>query len=127
MIPLRLTGWFACALMASSSASASGEDGSGVQGLISLSPTCGGPQREGDTPCKAPYEGAELRLLSGSGATVATARTTSDGRYLLSAPAGHYRVVVMTPIRITRCQSPDVVVTEKKFSVVDIECDSGMR
>ena len=122
-----LKGWLACALIASGAASASGDAGPGVQGVVTLSPTCGGPQREGGAACEAPYAGAEVRLVSGNGATVAAARTTTAGRYLVSAPAGHYRVMVTTPIRFTRCPSPEVVVTEGKVSVVDVECDSGMR
>ena len=88
---------------------------------------CGGPQREGGAACEAPYAGAEVRLVSASGATMATARTTTSGHYLFSAPPGRYRVMVTTPIRLTRCPSPEVVVTEGKVSVVDVECDSGMR
>ena len=126
-----LKGWLACALIvsggASGAASASGDAGPGVQGVVTLSPSCGGAQREGGAPCEAPYAGAEVRLVSGNGATVAAARTTTAGHYLVSAATGHYRVMVTTPIRFTRCPSPEVVVTEGKVSVVDVECDSGMR
>ena len=122
-----LKGWLACALIVSGAASASGDAGPGVQGVVTLSPTCGGPQREGGAACEAPYAGAEVRLVSASGATMATARTTTAGHYLLSAPPGRYRVMVTTPIRFTRCPSPAVVVTEGKVGVVDVECDSGMR
>lgn len=68
-----------------------------------------------------------MRLIAGSGVIVASARTSSDGRYLLPAPAGTYHLRVMTPVKITRCPSPEVAVTQKKISVVDIDCDSGMR
>jgi len=122
---LRLLACMTTALIAAG-AVAAGSD-SGVHGVVTLSPTCGGPQREGDAPCQAPYADAEVRLISASGATVASTRTSSAGHYLLFAPVGHYRVQVTTPVRITRCPSPDVVVEEKRMNVVDIDCDSGMR
>ena len=123
--PSRLRGWLTCALIATGAAAASGGS-SGVQGAVTLSPTCGGPQREG-VACNAPYADVELRLLASDGAAVASTRTSATGHYLMAAPAGRYRVQVMTPVRITRCPSPDVLVVAKQTSVVDIECDSGMR
>ena len=124
-LPSRLMGWLTCALIATGAAAASGGS-SGVQGTVTLSPTCGGPQREG-VACNAPYADVEMRLLASGGATVASTRTSAAGHYLLAAPAGRYRVQVMTPVRITRCPSPEVVVNTKETSVADIECDSGMR
>ena len=124
-LPSRLVGWLTCALIATGAVAASGGS-SGVQGSVTLSPACGGPQREG-VACTAPYADVELRLLASDGAAVASARTSATGHYLLAAPAGRYRVQVMTPVRITRCPSPEVVVVAKQTSVADIECDSGMR
>ena len=123
--PSRLVGWLTCALIATGAVAASGGS-SGVQGSVTLSPACGGPQREG-VACTAPYADVELRLLASDGAAVASARTSATGHYLLTAPAGRYRVQVMTPVRITRCPSPEVLVVAKQTSIVDIECDSGMR
>jgi hypothetical protein len=125
-IPSRLVGWLGCALILTGAVSASGEGRSGVKGVITLSPACGGPQREGNS-CSAPYPNVELRLISGSGATVASTRTSSAGDYLLPVPAGKYRVVVAPSVRFTRCPSPEVVVEDKQVSVIDIDCDSGMR
>ena len=124
-LPSRLMGWLTCALIATSAAAASGGS-SGVQGTVMLSPACGGAQREG-AACNSPYADVELRLLASDGAAVASTRTSANGRYLLAAPAGRYRVQVMTPVKITRCPSPEVLVVAKQTSTVDIECDSGMR
>ena len=99
-LPSRLVGWLTCALIATGEVAASGGS-SGVQGSVTLSPACGGPQREG-VACTAPYADVELRLLASDGAAVASAYTSANGHYLLSAPAGRYRVQVMTPVRITR-------------------------
>ena len=123
--PSRLLGWLTCALIATGAAAAS-SGSSGVQGMVTLSPACGGAQREG-VACNAPYADVELRLLASDGAAVASTRTSATGHYLLAAPAGRYRVQVMTPVKITRCPSPEVLVIVKQTSVADIECDSGMR
>jgi hypothetical protein len=128
--PSRLMGWLAGVLTAIGAAFVScaggASAGSGVQGAVTLSPACGGPQREG-VSCNSPYADVELRLMTDGGAMVASTRTSATGRYLLAAPAGRYRLQVMTPVKITRCPSPEVVVVAKQTSVVDIECDSGMR
>ncbi len=123
--PSRLLGWLTCALIATGAAAAS-SGSSGVQGTVKLSPACGGAQREG-VACNAPYADVELRLLASDGAAVASTRTSATGHYLLAAPAGRYRVQVMTPVKITRCPSPEVLVIVKQTSVADIECDSGIR
>ena len=123
--PSRLLGWLTCALIATGAAAASGGS-SGVQGTVTLSPACGGAQREG-VACNAPYADVELRLLASDGAAVASTRTSATGHYLLATQAGRYRVQVMTPVRITRCPSPEVLVVARQTSTVDIECDSGMR
>ena len=123
--PSRRFGWLTCALIATGAAAAS-SGSSGVQGTVTLSPTCGGPQREG-VACSAPYADVELRLLASDGSAVASTRTATTGHYLMTAPAGRYRVQVMTPVKITRCPSPEVVVVARTTSVADIECDSGMR
>ena len=97
-----------------------------MQGTVTLSPSCGGPQREG-IACSAPYADVELRLITSAGAVLGSTRTSATGHYQLTVPAGRYRVQVMTPVKITRCPSPEVVVVAKQTSVADIECDSGMR
>lgn len=124
-LPSRLMGWLTCALIATGAAAAS-SGSSGVQGTVTLSPSCGGPQREG-IACSAPYADVELRLITSAGAVLGSTRTSATGHYQLTVPAGRYRVQVMTPVKITRCPSPEVVVVAKQTSVADIECDSGMR
>ena len=124
LAPYLLAG-LSCTLLAIG-ALAAGAAPTGVQGTVTLSPACGGAQREG-TDCKAPFADVELRLIADSGAVAASTRTASTGHYLLSAPAGHYRLQVMTVIKLPRCPTPEVVVRPQTVSVVDIDCDSGMR
>jgi hypothetical protein len=107
-------------------ASGGGAANSGVEGTITLSPAGGGPQRE-SASAQAPYAGVEVRLVGHGGAVVASARTSPAGHFVLPAPAGTYQLQVMTPIKFTRCPSPAVQVAQQQVSVVDIDCDSGMR
>lgn len=122
--------WLSCAAIAACgttvSVTTAGAGPSGVQGGVSLSPTCGGAQREG-TDCRAAYADVELRLLSASGEVVASARTSADGQYRLPAAAGRYRLQVVGRAKPMRCPVPDVVVSDGAFSTVDISCDTGMR
>jgi len=119
--------FFSLGLVVITSCAAAAAGGrSGIQGAVTLSPACGGAQKEG-TDCRAPYADVEIRLLADSGAVAATARTTSAGGYRLYAPAGHYRVRVMTPIKLPRCPTPEALVTDGARTIVDIDCDSGMR
>lgn len=98
-----------------------------VEGTVSLSPGCSGPTREGTASCRVPYADVEVRLLAGNGAMLTGVYTSAIGRYRLTAPPGHYRVQVVTPTKITRCPMPSVTVTTLASSLVDIDCDSGMR
>ena len=123
----RLAPLVACMLIGTSAvASGGGASNSGVEGTITLSPASGGPQREsGASP--APFADVEVRLIGHGGAVVASARTSSAGHFVLEAPIGDYHLQVMTPIKFTRCPSPSVKVTQRQMSVVDVDCDSGMR
>ena len=110
----------------SEGASAGGAAHSGVEGTITLSPAHGGPQRESGVS-QAAYADVEVRLIGLGGAVVASARTSPDGRFVLPAPAGDYRLQVMVPMKFMRCPSPPVKVMQQQMSVVDVDCDSGMR
>ena len=99
---------------------------SGVEGTITMAPSCGGPQREG-MECRVPYADIPIRLLSMNGVVLAQARTSASGHYRMPAPAGRHSLQVMPPIRLIRCPRAEAVVEDAAYTVVDIECDSGMR
>lgn len=120
--PVRL----AFALATTCVVAAAADAGSGVRGTISLSPACGGAQAEGQA-CRAAFADVEVRLLGTADAVVATDRTSPAGAYRMSAPAGHYVLKVVTPVKFTRCPSSMVTVQTGAETVVDIDCDSGMR
>lgn len=101
-------------------------EASGIHGTVSLSPSCPGAQAE-DANCRAPYGGADLHLTALDGRLVATGRSSSAGRFQLLAPAGQYRLRVSAPAKPVRCPVTDLVVAALRSTLVDIDCDSGMR
>ena len=98
----------------------------GVQGVVTLSPTCSGAQSEG-AACSGPFSGARVSLQSPEGNRVATGTTPATGHYRLLAPAGDYRLLVRTPVKLMRCPARGVHVPATGFVSADIDCDSGMR
>ena len=120
-----LSVWLLGALLVPAAHTAAAEV-SGIHGTVSLSPSCPGAQAE-DANCRAPYGGAQLQLTALDGRLVATGRSSAAGRFQLQAPAGHYRLRVSAPAKPVRCPVTDLVVTELRSTLVDIDCDSGMR
>jgi hypothetical protein len=113
-------------LIAAVASTAAGAAASGVEGRVTLSPSCPGAQRAG-SDCRAPYADARLLLISDRGAAVASARAAPDGAYRLYAPAGRYRLRVTGTAKPTHCPSIEVTVAAEGYTVSDIDCDSGMR
>ena len=64
----------------------------GVAGQVTQSPTCGGPQREGQE-CSAPLENAHLRVEDENGTIVAEATTGADGYYTFALDPGAYTLI----------------------------------
>lgn len=99
---------------------------SGVKGRITLSPTCGGPPREGED-CQAPYAQVEIRLLNEAGSVIGQTRTSSQGLFQMAAAAGRYQLQVMPAEKITRCPLVAVQISADSWASVTLDCDSGMR
>ena len=66
--------------------------GPGIAGQVTQSPTCGGPQREGQE-CSAPLENAHLRVEDDTGQEVAAAVTGADGYYAFELEPGTYTLI----------------------------------
>ena len=95
-------------------------------GVVWISPTCAGAQREGDL-CRAPLAGVEVRLSDSAGRVAASATTDATGAYTMRAPAGRYRLHVVGVAKIPRCPELTITVPTAKSGPVELECDSGMR
>ena len=129
-LPTRL--WLRCAailatfLMNPLAVSSSDGPGHRLTGVVWISPSCAGAQREGDL-CRAPLAGVEVRLSESGGRVAASATTDASGAFAMNAPAGRYRLHVAGLVKVTRCPDRDITLPLAKSAPVELECDSGMR
>jgi len=98
----------------------------GVYGKVTQAPTCGGPQRPGQT-CIEPLAGAAVMLLDGTDHVVGNTATDEQGLFAIHAPAGDYTVKIDTGADpLPSCPSTAVTVTTR-IANVRIQCDTGIR
>jgi hypothetical protein len=98
---------------------------SGIEGLVTLSPTCPGPQRAGQV-CEQPYQ-ATISVLDQRGNVVTRIRSGADGRFRVVLAPGSYTLRPESPGALPRAGELAVTVTAGQFTRVDIRYDSGMR
>ena len=104
------------------------DSGSGIEGAISISPTHGGPIREGVSDSKALASIKFAVLREGESAPVASFTTDEKGHFRVSLPPGHYSVAREGGKRGIGSFGPfDVEVGAGKMTSVQWHCDSGMR
>jgi hypothetical protein len=97
---------------------------SGIEGVISVSPSHGGPVRV-DVPNTAAVATTKF-VVKKENETVASFTTDAEGRFRISLPPGHYIVAREDAGRIGRWRfEVDVVAGEMKK--VQWTADSGMR
>jgi hypothetical protein len=108
-------------------ARSAGGSGSGIQGRVTIGPTC--PVERPDSPCPdAPYV-ATVRVLSGSD-LVASATSAEDGTFRIAVAPGTYTVEAEPGSGGGIARSlpvPHVVVKAGAFTHVDLSVDSGIR
>ena len=97
---------------------------SGIEGVISVSPSRPGPAREG-VPNSAPLANASFAVENEKGA-VASFTTDDQGKFHISLGPGHYSIK-LTGQRIRRCGPFEADVAAGKMTSVQWQCDSGMR
>ena len=101
--------------------------GTGIEGVITVSPTRPGPIRAGsDVPNAAPLPNAVFSVGNEKG-VVTSFTTDSEGRFRLSLKPGHY-VIVLAEHRFPRpCGPFEIDVESAKITKVEWRCDTGMR
>ena len=99
----------------------------GIEGVITVSPTRPGPIRAGsDVPNAAPLPNAVFSVGNEKG-VVTSVTTDSEGRFRLSLKPGHY-VIVLAEHRFPRpCGPFEIDVESAKMTKVEWRCDTGMR
>ena len=100
--------------------------GSGIEGVITISPSHPGPTREG-VPDSRPLGNTNLVVQNAAG-VVTTFTTDTEGRFRVPLPPGHYTVSLKDgQRRIGRFGPFEVDVTAGKMTTVAWQCDTGMR
>jgi len=99
----------------------------GIEGVITVSPTRPGPIRAGsDIPNAAPLPNAVFTVGNEKG-VVTSFTTDSEGRFRVSLKPGHY-VIVLAEHRFPRpCGPFEIDVESAKMTKVEWGCDTGMR
>jgi hypothetical protein len=101
--------------------------GTGIEGVITVSPTRPGPIRAGsDVPNAAPLPNAVFSVENEKG-KVTSFTTDNQGRFRVSLKPGHY-VIALAEHRFPRpCGPFEIDVESAKMTKVDWRCDTGMR
>jgi hypothetical protein len=104
------------------------EAGSGIEGVILIGPTHGGPIREG-MPDSKPLPNMKFNVQrEGEETPVASFTTDAEGKFHVSLPPGKYSVAREGGKQGVGSYGPfEVEVVAGKMSPVQWHCDSGMR
>jgi Prealbumin-like fold domain len=98
----------------------------GIEGVITISPTQPGPVRA-DSPSSKPLVNATFGVETEKG-EVASFTTDSQGHFRTSVPPGHYKVSMKgRKSSIGRFGPFEVEVAAGKITKVEWQCDSGIR
>lgn len=117
---------FSWASLAETTPAVRTNSGSGVEGVISVSPIHGGPSRAG-IPDSKPLANVAFDVANENG-TVASFATDDKGRFQVSLPPGHYTVSIKEKRSAIGRYGPfEVDVAADKMTKVQWNCDTGMR
>ena len=98
----------------------------GIEGVITISPTQAGPVRD-DSPPSRPLANAAFAVENEKG-EAASFTTDGQGHFRTSVPPGHYKVSMKgRKSSIGRFGPFEVDVVAGKMTKVQWECDSGIR
>jgi hypothetical protein len=98
--------------------------GPGIAGNVSVGPTT--PICLPHVPCTRPFVDAHVEIFDNLHQPVASAISNDRGNFLVSVPSGEY-IVHIQVVDFPRCPEAQVTVAGKSFSLVDINCDTGIR
>jgi hypothetical protein len=103
-----------------------GEMQSFVIGKITLSPTCPGPQRPGQS-CVGPFAGATVQILDSLNGIIATTKSDANGLFAADLPAGSYTIHIDVAGSLPACHDKPVSVPKEGGTPVALHCDTGLR
>jgi hypothetical protein len=101
------------------------ESGTGIEGVITISPIHPGPVREGMSG-SAPLANCDFTVANEKG-PVTSFTTDAQGHFRIALAPGHYTISAGRKIGMHGCGPFDVDVTSGKMTSVQWECDTGIR
>ena len=120
-----LAGLLLLSLMPSQTDAQTSSLSTGIEGVVSIGPIHGGPQRA-DEPASAPLANAAFEVANDAGA-VTTFTTDATGHFRIPLAPGHYSIKrTDVKVKLGHCGPFEVEVTNG-FKKIQWECDSGMR
>lgn len=105
--------------------SLSREAQSGIQGLVTIGPTC--PVERPDSPCPDRAYQTTIIVLDSTGAEVLRGPTDASGQFLISLGPGDYTLTEVTSGVFPRPVTTPVTVPPDTYAYVHIMLDSGIR
>lgn len=115
-----------CACVVAADTSPAPKPKTGIEGVITISPTHGGPIRQGE-PDSKPLP-ATAFVVEKDGKEVASFETDGAGRFSVSLPPGKYQVLGRDQKHKFGGRGPfSVEVLADKMTTVRWDCDSGLR
>lgn len=101
---------------------------SGVQGTVSLGPTCPVERTPPDPACAdKPYPTAIAVYHTGSTSVFVIGNSDAKGMFKLSLPPGSYTLEATSGNILPRCTSVTVQVPATGYASTAISCDTGIR
>lgn len=124
----------ACPAATTTSTSGTGSSGgilpytSGIQGTISLGPTCPVERMPPEPACAdKPYATTVRVYHAGISAVFATAESNAAGIFKISLPPGSYTLTAGSGSMLPRCASVSAEVGPSGYAIVHVSCDTGIR
>lgn len=101
---------------------------SGVQGMVSLGPTCPVERVPPDPACaNKPYAAAIIVYRTGAQSAFVMGNSDASGRFKFSLPPGSYTLEATSGKVFPRCGSVNVSVPATGYASTTISCDTGIR
>lgn len=103
---------------------------SGVDGTVTLGPTCPVVRNPPDPQCAdKPYATTIQVIAVGSpdGSPFASVESDKEGKYKIMLPPGEYALQPVGGSVLPRCETKNIKVIQSKILEVNLTCDTGIR
>lgn len=101
---------------------------SGVQGVVSLGPTCPVERNPPDPQCaEKPYATSIVVSRVGAGAPFLIGNSNADGTFKFSLPPGQYTLIAGGNKMLPRCNPVSITVGPIGYVTTTVSCDTGIR